>query len=81
MNKNEQVSFEEIFKQNERRVYYHIHQLRIQDPLQEFYREGLIAMWKTYGTYHPDEGPFATYFNFIIRNRLIKFLRKKQNDL
>ncbi|MBP1971752.1 hypothetical protein J2Z83_003907 [Virgibacillus natechei] len=43
MNKKKQFSFEEIFKQNERRVQYHLRQLRIQDPHQEFYQ----AHWGT----------------------------------
>ncbi|MBP1970759.1 DNA-directed RNA polymerase specialized sigma24 family protein [Virgibacillus natechei] len=81
MNKKKQFSFEEIFKQNERRIQYHLRQLRIQDPHQEFYQEGLRAMMMAYETYHPDEGPFATYFNVMIRNRLIDLLWEKNQDL
>ncbi|SFD87923.1 RNA polymerase sigma factor, sigma-70 family [Lentibacillus persicus] len=74
------VTFEEIFKQNERRIHYHIHKLNIRDPHQEFYSEGLVAMWNAYEKYQPDKGPMATYFNFIIRNRMIDMIRKRQKE-
>ncbi|WP_255695068.1 hypothetical protein [Virgibacillus salidurans] len=38
------VTLEDIFKQNEKRIHYHIHKLNIRDPHQEFYTEGLVAM-------------------------------------
>lgn len=74
------VTFEEIFKQNERRIHYHLHKLNINDPHRDFYQEGLCAMWNAYETYQPDKGPMATYFNYIIRNRLIDLLRKQTRE-
>ncbi|PAV31591.1 hypothetical protein CIL05_02730 [Virgibacillus profundi] len=74
-NKN-QFTFEEIFKQNERRIHFHINRLNIQDSNQDFYREGIFALWNAYETYKPDKGPMATYFNYNIRNRLIDMIRK-----
>ncbi|QKY70206.1 sigma-70 family RNA polymerase sigma factor [Lentibacillus sp. CBA3610] len=71
------ITFEEIFNQNERRIYYYIHRLNIQDPHQEFYQEGLVAMWNAYEKYRPEKGPMATYFNYIIRNRMIDLMRKE----
>ncbi|MEW9676818.1 sigma-70 family RNA polymerase sigma factor [Lentibacillus sp. L22] len=80
-NSNEKkTSFEEIFKQNERRIHYHIHRLHIQDPHNEFFVEGLYAMWCAYKKYKPDQGVMSTYFNFTIRNRLIDMLRKKKRE-
>ncbi|WP_047984284.1 sigma-70 family RNA polymerase sigma factor [Ornithinibacillus californiensis] len=73
-------TFEEIFKQNEKRIHYHIHKLHIRDPYNEFYVEGLYAMWLAYKKYQPDKGPLATYFNFAIRNRLIDTIRSKSRD-
>ncbi|WP_249870525.1 sigma-70 family RNA polymerase sigma factor [Oceanobacillus saliphilus] len=70
-------TFEEIFKQNERRIHYHLHKLNIRDPHREFYQEGAIAMWNAYENYQPDKGPLNTYFNFIIRRRLIDLIRKE----
>ncbi|WP_156290681.1 sigma-70 family RNA polymerase sigma factor [Oceanobacillus salinisoli] len=73
-------TFEEIFKQNENRIHFHIHQLGIRDPAREFYTEGLYAMWLAYKKYEPEKGPLSTYFNYTIRNRLIDLLRKKLTD-
>ncbi|UZD14961.1 hypothetical protein OLD84_15525 [Virgibacillus natechei] len=54
----------------------------MQDPHQEFYQEGLRAMMMAYEMYPPpDEDPFATYFNVMIRNHLIDLLREKNQDL
>lgn len=69
-------SFEEIFTQNKRRIYYHMHRLNIYDPHEEYFQEGLCALWSAYESYHPNKGPMTTYFNFIIRNRLIDLIRK-----
>ncbi|API93292.1 hypothetical protein J32TS6_11130 [Virgibacillus pantothenticus] len=77
---NSHITFEEIVKQNERRIYYQLHKLNIRDPHQEFYQEGLVAMWNAYETYQPDKGPMATYFNYTIRNRLIDLIRKKGKE-
>src|SRR5699024_7017290 len=54
----------------------HILKLGIKDPEQDYYSEGLFAMWHAYKKYNPDKGPLATYFNFVIRNRLIDRIRK-----
>ncbi len=74
------MTFEEIVEQNERRIHYHIHKLHINDPHQEFYQEGLVAMWNAYENYKPDKGPLATYFNYTIRNRMIDLIRKKTRE-
>ncbi|MFC3041454.1 sigma-70 family RNA polymerase sigma factor [Virgibacillus xinjiangensis] len=69
-------SFEEIYQQNQRRIHYQISKLNIIDPHKEYFQEGLCAMWNAYERYEPDKGPMATYFNYMIRNRLIDRLRK-----
>ncbi|WP_240458708.1 sigma-70 family RNA polymerase sigma factor [Virgibacillus sp. Bac330] len=74
------MTFDEIVKQNERRIYYHLHKLNIRDPHHEFYQEGLVAMWNAYEKYQPDKGPLATYFNYTIRNRLIDVVRKEARE-
>lgn len=76
MEKNK-FSFEEVFKQNENRIYYHLQKLGIRDHHNEFYMEGLYAMWIAYKKYQPDKGPLSTYFNYHIRNHLIDTLRKE----
>lgn len=77
---NKKVTFEEIVEQNERRIHYHIHRLNISDLQKEFFHEGLVAMWSAYERYQPDKGPLATYFNYIIRNRMIDLIRKTNRD-
>ncbi|MGM8213914.1 sigma-70 family RNA polymerase sigma factor [Virgibacillus sp. W0430] len=80
MSAEEKLTFEQIFKQNERRIYFYIHKLNVQDPHREFYQEGLVAMWNAYEKYEPDKGPLATYFNYMIRNRMIDLIRKKSRE-
>lgn len=77
MDAKKHVSFEEMVKQNERRIHYQIHKLNVYDPHNEFYQEGLVAMWNAYEKYKPDKGMLSTYFNYTIRNRLIDLIRKK----
>lgn len=71
------VTFDDIFKENERRIHYHINRLNIRDPHQDFFQEGLCALWNAYDSYKPEKGAMGTYFNFIIRNRLIDLVRKE----
>ncbi|MFC4557643.1 sigma-70 family RNA polymerase sigma factor [Virgibacillus kekensis] len=73
-------SFETILEENENRIYFQIHKLHINDPHQEFYQEGLEALWNAYLSYLPDKGSMTTYFNYSIRNRLIDLLRRKTVD-
>jgi len=75
MAKKIELSFEEIVKQNERRVQYYIHKLNVRDPHQKFYRKELDSIWNAYGKHEPDNGPLATYFNYTIKNHLINLNR------
>lgn len=77
--KNNRFTFEELFKKNECRTNYHLHRINIHDPHQESFQEGLIAMWNAYNYYQPDQGPLSTYFNIIIRQRLIEQSQKIEN--
>ncbi|GAQ18283.1 RNA polymerase sigma factor [Oceanobacillus picturae] len=80
MTKKRLEAFEEIVKQNERRIHFHIHRLNLSDPHKEYFQEGLCAMWNAYETYEPDKGPMATYFNYTIRNRLVDLARKQGRE-
>ncbi|MFB4167350.1 hypothetical protein [Virgibacillus sp. JSM 102003] len=72
MNVKEYVTFEEFFKQNQKRIHYHMHKLGSYNMTQEFYVEGIYELWMAYRKYEPNNGPLATYFNYIICNRLIE---------
>lgn len=63
-----QVTFEEIFEQNKRRINYHTCVSQLGEPQQESFHECLFATWHAYKKYQPDKGLLATYFNYIIRN-------------
>ncbi|PAV28067.1 hypothetical protein CIL05_18325 [Virgibacillus profundi] len=76
MNQESLFTFEEIFKQNERRIYYHINKLRIGDQHQEYYQEGLYARWNANRTYQQDNGILSTYFNYIVKKRFTEPARK-----
>src|SRR5699024_8415387 len=51
------------------------------DTHNEFYTEGLYAMWNAYKKYQPNKGPMGTYFNYEIRFRLLDMLRRKTTEL
>src|SRR5699024_10239494 len=57
-----------------------LHKLGIKDPYNEFYVEGMYAMWEAYQKFQPDKGTLSTYFNYMIRFRLMDLLRKKARE-
>ncbi|WP_040978848.1 RNA polymerase sigma factor [Oceanobacillus jeddahense] len=67
---------EDFIEQNQRRVYYQMARLQIDEEKEEYFQEGLVAMWRAYENYKPDKGPLATYMNFQIRNRIVDVFRK-----
>ena len=80
MKEDKKFTFEDIFKQNEKRIHYHIHKLGIRDPHQEYFVEGIYALWTAYKKFEPNKGPMSTYFNYTIRNRLIDMIRKEERE-
>lgn len=84
MDKKEEKSsftFEKVYEQNKRRIHYHIHRMNIRDPHNDFFQEGLFALWNAYEKYEPNKGPMSTYFNYIIEKRLIDKIRKDTRTL
>ncbi|MCT1901843.1 RNA polymerase sigma factor [Oceanobacillus sojae] len=67
---------EDFIEQNQRRVYYQMARLQIDEWEGDYFQEGLVAMWRAYENYNPDKGPLTTYMNFQIRNRLVDVLRQ-----
>lgn len=67
---------EDFIEQNQRRVYYQMARLQIDEREGDYFQEGLVAMWRAYENYNPDKGPLTTYMNFQIRNRLVDVLRQ-----
>ncbi len=74
--------FEPFFKANERRIHFQIHRLGISaNWYDEFYSEGVIALWQAYKDFDATRGTnIGTFINFRIRYRLVDLLRKKLRD-
>lgn len=70
--------FETFLKANENRIYFQIQRLGISEDLhEEFYAEGIVALWQAYKNFDETKGNIGTYLNFQIRFRLIDLLRKR----
>lgn len=73
--------FEMFFKANERRIHYQIHRLGIHGEwYEEFYTEGIVALWNAYREYDKTKGDIGTFLNYRIRYRLIDHIRKRKRE-
>src|SRR5690625_4472437 len=73
--------FNTFFQANERRIYYQLYRLAIQQSLhEECYSEGVLAMRDSYKNYQPGKGDIGTYMNYRIRFRVIDLIRKNKRD-
>ena len=69
---------EKLFKQ-EQRIYYHIHRLRIPYAFhEEFYAEGMIALWQAYESYDSARGELDTHLNAVLNFHFIDLIRKNK---
>lgn len=75
------LSYEEVVAQYENMIYHVIHRLGIRDPHHEFYHEGLLALWEASEKYDEKKGEFPPFAYFIIRSRIIDYMRKKRRSL
>lgn len=74
-------SFEHIYHQHKNRIYYYLHTLQIPYQLHdEFYAEGMYAMWLAYKRYDESKGKLSTYLNYRIRFTMIDLIRKKERE-
>ena len=75
------VDFNEFFQTHERRIYFQIQRLRIpRDLYDEFYAEGILALWQAYKRYDAEKGEIGTFINYQIRFRLIDLIRKRTRE-
>src|SRR5699024_12707875 len=71
-------NFETFFKMHERRIHYQIQRLNINHAwYDDFYSEGIVALWQAYKVYEAGKGNLGTFLNYQIRFRLIDLQRKK----
>lgn len=70
--------FELFFRQHEARIHFQIHRLGISRHwYDDFYSEGIVALWEAYGEFDEAKGNLGTFINYKIRYRLIDLLRSK----
>src|SRR5690625_2124468 len=70
--------FELFYRQHEARIHYQIHRLGISGSwYDDFYSEGIVALWDAYREFDAARGNLGTFVNYKIRFRLIDLLRKK----
>ncbi|KGX86353.1 RNA polymerase sigma factor [Pontibacillus litoralis] len=72
-----QLEYEQLVADYHPMIHRTIHRLGIMDPFGEFYQEGLLALWEVAQTYDEEKGKLSPYVYFIIRNRLISFIRSR----
>lgn len=71
---------DKIFLQ-ERRIYYHIHRLRIPYAFhEEFYAEGMVALWQAYESYDESLGELDTHLNSALNFHFIDLIRKNKRS-
>lgn len=73
--------FNDVLKNHETMIYYLIHKLGIRTEDNEFYQEGVIALWKAAETYDEARGKFSTYAYFLIHKALLSLIRKRNRQI
>ena len=75
------LEFETFLKVNEGRIHLQLRQLGMAgDMYEEFYAEGVVALWQAYRSYDACRGKLGTFLNYRIRYRLLNMLRKKARE-
>src|SRR5690625_6248084 len=69
----------EKFFMAEQRVYYHIYCLGVPYAFhEEFYGEGMIALWQAYGSYDSSRCELDTHLNAALNFHFIDLIRKNK---
>lgn len=77
----DQNTFEEIYYKHKGRIYYYLHSLHIPVKLHdEFYAEGMYALWQAFEQYDCTKGELSTFLNYRIRFKMIDLIRKKERN-
>lgn len=75
------MSFYELANKFENTIYDLIHQLHIKQPYDDFFQEGLFALWKVYQMYDTEKEEFSTFAKNEIENGLLQFKLKHPTRL
>ncbi|MDC3415941.1 sigma-70 family RNA polymerase sigma factor [Aquibacillus salsiterrae] len=70
-------NFEEIVKDHQKIIYHLIHKLGIRDQNEEFYQEGVIALWKAQLKYDSTKGKFSSYAYMVMEKALIALIHQR----
>ncbi|KAA0547115.1 sigma-70 family RNA polymerase sigma factor [Bacillus sp. BGMRC 2118] len=74
-------SFQEVLDREEWVVHYCIKRLNIFKNKDEFYQEGLIALWEAYQRYDSTKGStFRTFAYHTVRGKMLTCLRKSSKN-
>ncbi|WP_096156525.1 sigma-70 family RNA polymerase sigma factor [Bacillus sp. FJAT-45066] len=68
--------FSEIVEEYSSMIYKIIHSLHIQKDIDQFYQEGLIALWYAWKGYEDSKASFTTYAYWTIRGMLLNLIKK-----
>lgn len=75
------TDFAAFFDQHERRIHYLIRRLTIPHSLyDDFYAEGIVALWQAFEDYEASKGQIGTFLNYRIRFRLLDLQRKMMRE-
>ncbi|WP_284035552.1 sigma-70 family RNA polymerase sigma factor [Neobacillus sp. 114] len=69
-------SFEQLAEHYKPMIHKIIHSLHLYTDLEEFYQQGLIALWEASQRFNPEKGNFTNYAYTFIRGSLLTELNK-----
>ncbi|OIJ14248.1 hypothetical protein BKP35_07035 [Anaerobacillus arseniciselenatis] len=71
-------SFDEIAKNYEPLIKKQLKLLNIYKDHEEYFQEGLIALWEAYKRFDPEKGKFSSFAIITVRGRLLSLLNKEK---
>ncbi|ASN04693.1 sigma factor [Virgibacillus necropolis] len=78
-NVNEKMSFYEVAINFEEMIYFYIRELQIKQPYDDYFQEGLFALWVAHQTFDAEKGDFSTYANRKIKNRILNVKKRESS--
>ena len=70
------MEFNEVVEQYTPMIYSIIHKLHIQHNVEQFYQEGLVALWYAWKGYDASKANFSTYAYRTIRGMLLNMIKE-----
>lgn len=71
-------TFEQLSDQYEQMIYKIIHLLHIYKNQDDFFQEGLVALWEASNNYNPSKGYFGRYAYVYITGKIKDELRREK---